>query len=162
MVELRAGSAQNDHIGIVGEGFDKIDPCHVGGDVAVVQQITPSARMLGDHVIGGQHRRGDHLVGGHRQPRGAEQLGDLHTGPRRGVGQETSANVVVLERLESLRGAVDRLPRGHQDPVDIEEHSADGHGAIFPRRCRHRTSRACRGTQLGENPACGTRSAFGQ
>ena len=136
MVVLRPGTAEQHDVGGVGhrpaagvDGADQVDTGHVVGDVAAVNQKALSVRVAVADEVSGQHRGGDHLVGGDIHARVGEQVGDLHAGTRRGVGQVGPRNLVVGQRPQRLPRTRDGLPRGHQHTVDVEEHSTGSHGA---------------------------------
>ncbi len=146
MVVLRSGTAEQDDVGGLGHriddvaGVDDVDVGHVLADVAAVDQEATRTRIAVPHVFGRQHRGGDHLVGGDVHPRLGEQARDLATGAGRGVGEVGPRNLIVGEHPQRLRGAGDGLPRGHQDAIDVEQHSTDSHAADSKRQTSQRNS----------------------
>src|SRR6476660_3450557 len=105
-----------------------VDAGHVLADLAAVDQKAPRVRIAVADVLRGEHRSGDDLVCSYLHACLGEQLGDLHTGARRGVRQIRARNLVARHHLQSFGRTLDRLPRRHQDAVDVEQHTADSHG----------------------------------
>ena len=124
VAEHRAGTAEHDHIGLLGLGHQP-DPVEISRDIAARQDPAPGRGMvLPEMGAGGDRCRHDLLD---LTPDTGTGQGPRHRdpGPRRRVGEEAERQPGIAKGGDCVGRSGERLPVDGEHAVDVEQHPVD-------------------------------------
>jgi len=131
MVQLLVGvheasPTEYDDVGRL-ERLDEVDTGEIVPDITAGEQEAPGVRLVLSEVRRGGRGGGQDLLDFHGEPCGAEQVGDLGSGPGRGVRGKPERDAASSQLTECRYRAIDRLPAHGEHPVDVDQQPRDVH-----------------------------------